>query len=75
MFNGQRKELFHHLNLFKNYGLFNLKITEQINKDHLNDSSKNLVKFTNKFLKKVSDNFDSFSYNVIIANLHEMYSF
>ncbi len=52
-----------------------LKITEQINKGHLNDSSKNLVKFTNKFLKKVSDNLNSFSYNVIIANLHEMYSF
>ena len=52
-----------------------LKITEQINKGHLNDSSKNLVKFTNKFLKKVSDNLNNFSYNVIIANLHEMYSF
>ena len=52
-----------------------LKITEQINKNHLNDSSKNLVKFTNRFLKKVSDNLNSFSYNVIIANLHEMYSF
>jgi len=52
-----------------------IKITEQINKGHLNDSSKNLVKFTNKFLKKVSDNLNNFSYNVIIANLHEMYSF
>ena len=52
-----------------------LKITEQINKNHQNDTSKNLVKFTNKFLKKVSDNLNSFSYNVIIANLHEMYTF
>ena len=52
-----------------------LKIIEQTNKGHLNDSSKNLVKFTNKFLKKISDNLNSFSYNVIIANLHEMYSF
>jgi leucyl-tRNA synthetase len=52
-----------------------LKITEQIYKGHQYDSSTNLVKFTNKFLKKISDNLNSFSYNVIIANLHEMYSF
>ena len=52
-----------------------LKITDQVNNDHQKDSSKNLIKFTNKFLKKVSDNLDNFSYNVIVANLHEMYSF
>ena len=34
-----------------------------------------ITKFTNQFIKKVSDNLNSFSYNVIIANLHEMYSF
>ena len=33
------------------------------------------MKFTHKFLKKISDNLNNFSYNVIIASLHEMYSF
>ena len=43
--------------------------------DHLNDSSFNLTKYTNQYLKKMSDNMSNFSYNVLIANLHEMYSF
>ena len=33
------------------------------------------MKYTNKYLKKVHDNLESFSYNKIIANLYEMYSF
>ena len=33
------------------------------------------MKFTHKFLKKITDNLNNFSYNVIIASLHEMYSF
>ena len=33
------------------------------------------MKFTHKFLKKITDNINNFSYNVIIASLHEMYSF
>jgi leucyl-tRNA synthetase len=33
-----------------------------------------LVKFTNQFIKKVTQNLDSFSYNILIANLHEMHS-
>ena len=55
--------------------MLHLKIINEINKGHKNDSSKNLVKFTNRFLKKITDNLNSFSYNVIVANLHEMYSF
>ena len=35
---------------------------------------KKIVKFTNQFIKKVTDNLNSFSYNIIIANFHEMYS-
>jgi len=57
--------------------LWNLhkKTIEEISKNHPQDSSDNLIKFTNKFIKKISKNLDNFSYNIIIANLHEMYSF
>jgi len=34
-----------------------------------------LEKFTHQFIKKVTHNLNNFTYNVIIANLHEMYSF
>jgi leucyl-tRNA synthetase len=53
----------------------NTKIMEEINKDHLENSSDEFVKFTNKFIKKISNNLENFSYNIIVANLHEMYSF
>ena len=52
-----------------------LKITNAIDKKYNKDSGVNLVKFTHKFLKKITDNLNNFSYNVIIASLHEMYSF
>jgi leucyl-tRNA synthetase len=51
------------------------KIMEEINKDHLENSGDEFIKFTNKFIKKVSNNLENFSYNIIVANLHEMYSF
>ena len=34
-----------------------------------------IKKYTNKFIKKITKNLENFSYNKIIANLHEMYSF
>ena len=52
-----------------------LKIINAIDKNYNKDSGENLMKFTHKFLKKISDNLNNFSYNVIIASLHEMYSF
>ena len=52
-----------------------LKIMEEIDKDHLKDESEEFTKFTNKFIKKISHNLESFSYNIIVANLHEMHSF
>ena len=52
-----------------------LKIINAIDKNNNKDSSENLMKFTHKFLKKITDNLNNFSYNVIIASLHEMYSF
>ena len=51
-----------------------LKILEEIGKKHKKDTGKNLLKFTHKFIKKITKNLNNFSYNVIIANLHEMYS-
>jgi leucyl-tRNA synthetase len=53
----------------------NLKILEQVNKNHGDDSDQDLIKFTNKFIKKITENLNNFSYNIIIANLHEMHSY
>ncbi len=53
----------------------NKKILDEIKKDHKKDTDLELEKYTNKFLKKVTDNLESFSYNKIVANLHEVYSF
>ena len=52
-----------------------LKIMEEIEKDHQRDEGEEFTKFTNKFIKKISHNLESFSYNIIVANLHEMHSF
>ena len=51
-----------------------LKISGEIEKTHKKDSGKNLIKFTHQFIKKITNNLNNFSYNVIVANLHEMYS-
>ena len=48
---------------------------EEINKNHQKDNDNEITKYTNKLIKKVTENLESFSYNKIIANLHEMYSF
>ena len=53
----------------------NEKIIDEINKNHIKDKDEEITKYTNKYLKKVYDNLESFSYNKIIANLYEMYSF
>ncbi|MDC0896337.1 leucine--tRNA ligase, partial [Candidatus Pelagibacter sp.] len=53
----------------------NEKVLEEINKNHTKDNSNELTKFTNRFIKKITNNLENFSYNIIIANLHEMYSY
>ena len=53
----------------------NQKIMEEVSKEHSKDSSNKLTKYTNQFLKKMTDNLNSFSYNILIANLHEMNNF
>ena len=52
----------------------NSKVIKKIKQDHLKDSDQDFVKFTNKFIKKITDNLNNFSYNIIVANLHEMHS-
>ena len=53
----------------------NSLIIGEIKKKHKTDNSLNLKKFTHKFIKKVRNNLNNFSYNVVIANLHEMQTF
>ncbi len=53
----------------------NSKINDEIKKDHKEDTNDEILKYTNKFIKKVTENLENFSYNKIIANLYEMYSF
>jgi len=53
----------------------NLRILEQIKKDYKTDTDNEIEKNTIKFLKNVSNNLENFSYNKIVANLHEIYSF
>ena len=53
----------------------NLKILGEIKKDHKSDADNEILKNTNKFLKEITENLENFSYNKIVANLYEMYSF
>ena len=53
----------------------NSKVLDEIKKNHKDDYDDELVKETNKFLKKITENLESFSYNKIVANLHEIYTF
>ena len=53
----------------------NLKVLNEIKKNHFQDEDEEITKSTNKFIKKVTDNLENFSYNKIIANMHEIYTF
>ena len=53
----------------------NLKILEQIKKDYKKDTDDEVEKNTIRFLKNVTNNLENFSYNKIIANLHEIHSY
>ena len=50
------------------------KIINEINKNHLETVGENLEKITNQFIKKITNNFNNFSYNIAIANIHELHS-
>ena len=50
------------------------KIIEEIELDHPSNSTTDLEKITNQFIKNVTTNIENFSYNKIVANFHETYS-
>jgi len=56
--------------------LWNLhqKIIEEIEFNHPHNSNTDLDKITNQFIKNVTINIESFSYNKIIANFYETYT-
>ena len=51
------------------------KIKEKLKKKNSNISSIDISKYTNKFISKINNNLDRFHYNVIIANIYEIYNF
>ena len=55
--------------------LLDSKILTKINLNEKINSEENLTKFTNQLIYKITQNLEKFHYNVIVANLHEMYNF
>ena len=49
--------------------------TQENSKYKLENTSESLEEFTNQIINKINISLDKFSYNVIIANLHEIYNF
>ena len=54
--------------------VLNQKIIQEIEANHPPSNNNDLDKITNKFIKEITHNIENFSYNKIIANLHETYS-
>ena len=57
------------------FWVLHLSIIDEIKKNNQIELDNELEKFTNKIIKKITDNLNNFSYNVLVANLHEIYSF
>jgi len=57
------------------FWVLHLSIVDKIKKNNQIELDNELEKFTNKIIKKITDNLNNFSYNVLVANLHEIYSF
>jgi len=53
----------------------NSKVLNKIKNDHKENEGENLIKFTNQLIHKITQNLEKFHYNVIVANLYEMYNF
>ena len=55
----------------------NSKILDRIknNNQDYEGEGEHLIKFTNQLIHKVTQNLEKFHYNVIVANLYEMYNF
>ena len=54
---------------------FNSKVLEKIKNNDETNNAENLTKVTNQLVYKVTQNLEKFRYNVIVANLYEMYNF
>ena len=57
------------------FWLLHSKILDKIKDNSINEKNDELEKFTNFFIKKMKNNLENFQYNVVVANIHEMYSF
>ena len=55
--------------------ILNSKVLNKIQNNDEKNESENLIKFTNQLVYKITHNLEKFHYNVIIANLYEMYNF
>ncbi len=55
--------------------LLHSRITEKIENNESQSVDNNLTKFTNQLAYKITQNLEKFHYNVIVANLYEMYNF
>ena len=55
--------------------ILNSKVLDKIKDNDEKNESENLVKFTNQLVHKITHNLEKFHYNVIVANLYEMYNF
>ena len=55
--------------------ILNSKILEKVKSSDDDNDNKNLTKFTNQLIYKITQNLEKFHYNVIVANLYEMYNF
>ena len=53
----------------------NLKFITEIKKNNSSDSDNEIEKFTNKFIKKITNDLENFHYNVVIASMHQMCSY
>ena len=55
--------------------VLNSKVLEKIKYQNEGHEGENLTKFTNQLVNKITQNLERFHYNVIVANMHEMYNF
>ncbi len=55
--------------------VLNTKIINKLQSDDEGKNQESLEKFTNQLVDKLTKNLEKFHYNVIIANLYEMYNF
>ena len=55
--------------------VLNSRILEKIKTNDDISKSEDLTKFTNQLIYKITQNLEKFHYNIIVANLYEMYNF